>query len=610
MSGICGWINWGDNHGEYSRVLSEMAGCLSTSKSEAVRRACGNGSGLVAVGDQKSSDLYSDGKLWVACHGSPYWDSSSRYEAISRPGMSTGIAKAYLEQGPTFLEHLKGAFSVAIIDPESRTALLAIDRIGIHTLCYGIYGDTLVFGTNCFAVRAHPRADDEFDPQGIFNYVNLSAVPAPRTIYLRQKKLQGAQCVLFGSGETKEHFYWALDYYDGASVKIEDLEDEFRQLTRKTVRRAASNGKVGAFLSGGTDSSTVCGTLAEIRGEPIDAYSIGFDMPGYDEMEYARIAAHHFNLRHHVYYVTPQDVLEGISLIAAAYDEPFGNESAVGVHCCARAAREDGMETLLAGDGGDEIFAGNPWYAKQKLFEAYQLVPELMRQRLLEPLIARVPTQTRLFPLRKLKSYVDQAKVPLPDRIWSPTSLGEEAFEPDFLSKVVIQEPIELIREAYFGARSNHPVDRMLHLDLKIISADSDLRKVNRMCELTGVGVNYPFLDDEMIEFSGRIPPKWKVKGFNLRYLFKKALRDFLPREILVKKKQGFGVPFGLWLAQDTSLKAFARESLSSLETRGIIRPDYVEALRHRHETVHSKHYGVLIWNLMILEQWIQQNTK
>src|SRR5947207_1134756 len=215
---------------------------------------------------------------------------------------------------------------------------------------------------------------------------------------------------------------------------------------------------------------------------------MGFAWEGFDEMKYARITAQHLGARAREYYVTPQDIVEAIPVIARAYDEPFGNDSAAPTYFCAKMAREDGVRVLLAGDGGDEIFGGNTRYAKQKVFEAYGRIPQPLRRGLIEPLAFALPGHDRIAPLRKLGSYIRQASVPLPDRLETYNFLNRsplaEVFEPEFLAAIDVDEPLAMLREVYGRTASSAPLNRMMHLDLKVTLADNDLRKVSRMCDV------------------------------------------------------------------------------------------------------------------------------
>jgi asparagine synthase (glutamine-hydrolysing) len=242
------------------------------------------------------------------------------------------------------------------------------------------------------------------------------------------------------------------------------------------------------------------------------------------------------------------------------------------------------------------------------VFEAYGRIPKALRRALIEPLAFSLPGNDRIAPLRKLGSYIRQASVPLPDRLETYNFLHRspfaDVFEPDFLASVDVDEPLAMLREAYQRADSASSLNRMMHLDLKLTLADNDLRKVSRMCDVAGIEVRYPLLDDELVEFSGEIPAALKVKGLKLRYFFKHALKDVLAPETIAKTKHGFGMPFGLWLRDHARLAELVHGSLEAFQRRGILRPSYIQDLRRQHHTDHATYFGIMIWVVAMLECW------
>jgi asparagine synthase (glutamine-hydrolysing) len=373
---------------------------------------------------------------------------------------------------------------------------------------------------------------------------------------------------------------------------------------------SSQDSPVATFLSGGTDSSTITGILAELQENPVDSYSIGFGAEGFDEMEYARLAVQRFGANAHEYYLKPDDILEAIPLITRTYDEPFANDSAVPTYFCAKQAAQNGVKIMLAGDGGDEIFGGNERYAKQMVFEHYSRLPATLRNYLIEPVVNNVPGGDALLPIRKLRSYIRQASIPLPERMESYNFVFrqplDEMFEPEFLAAVNPELPKEMLQDAYFRADSEHPVNRMLHLDLKFTLADNDLRKVCRMCEAAGVEVRYPLLNEAIVNFSGQLPIPYKVKDQRLRWFFKESLKDLLPPEIITKTKHGFGLPFGVWALSHAPLRELVDGSLEKLEDRGYLRPEYIRNIRKLHAEEHPTYFGKMIWVMLMLEQWLE----
>jgi asparagine synthase (glutamine-hydrolysing) len=271
----------------------------------------------------------------------------------------------------------------------------------------------------------------EIDDQAVFDYLYFHMVPSPRSIYRDVSKLLPAQVLTWEQHDARARFYWQMPYQDANPAGFDALRQEFRALLPRVVgdAGASAGARVGCFLSGGTDSSSVAGTWRQCRGEAVPTYSMGFDAKGFDEMAYARIASRHFATRPREYYVTAADVVEGIPRVAAYCDEPFGNASIVPAYLCARFAKQDGIDIMLAGDGGDEIFGGNERYANQWLFELYGHVPTPLCA-LLETAL-RMPGLGAIPPLRKARSYIAQAKVPLPDRFETYNFLHRTALDGD-----------------------------------------------------------------------------------------------------------------------------------------------------------------------------------
>lgn len=502
-----------------------------------------------------------------------------------------------------------GDFAVGLRDDSGRT-FLAVDRFAVHTLCYRLIDGQLHFSSRADDLAAlPPRA--EIDPQAIFDYLYFHVIPSPRTIFRGVYRLPAAHCALFEHGTLTVTPYWVPRFDEIARPDFTALATEFRSLLKGAVAAQLDGGKAACFLSGGTDSSTVAGMIGEAAGRPAATYSIGFEAEGYDEMEFARIAAKRFGTEHHEYYVTPDDLVRSIPTVAAHYDQPFGNSSALPAFYCAQMARADGVTKLLAGDGGDELFGGNTRYAKQRVFGWYDNVPAALRSGLLEPLLERTPLGQ--LPLAsKGRSYVEQAKVPLPDRMQMYNLLlrlgVENVFEPGFLAQVDTGDPLHQQQAVWRQTPDASPLNRMLAFDWRYTLAEADLPKVCGTTSLAGAAVGFPFLDPAVLEFSMRLPTDYKLKGLKLRWFFKEALRGFLPDEIITKKKQGFGLPFGVWANRHDGLRELATDSLRSLAHRGIVQPAFIDVLLREHLTAHPGYYGEMVWILMMLEQWMRRD--
>lgn len=542
--------------------------------------------------------------------GSPQWIDADINEIAAKESNSAALIQAYRKNGTNFLSTVKGAFAFAIINLEENSVFLGSDRLGRYPVYYSCSDVGLIFGSSADSVLTLLGETGNIRPQGIFDYVYFHMVPSPASIYQGIDKLQSGSSVLYSGGEVSIKRYWTPRFSETTEKSRELSYKTLKSLLSEAVKESIpSQGKVGAFLSGGLDSSTVTGMLSELSGGTCDAYSIGFSAPGYDEMEYARITAKHFGAKLHEYYVTPEDIVDALPLIATSYDEPFGNSSALPAYFCARMAADDGVDTLLAGDGGDEIFAGNERYAKQKIFEVYQRIPKSPRQKLIEPLTNALPDWIPYS--NKARSYIEQANIPLPDRLQTYNFLHQyfpdDVFQANFLGQVDTGRPMELQRSVYDAPDHANSLNRMLFLDWQFTLADNDLRKVGQACALAGVKVAYPMLNDDLVEFSTSIPSKWKLPGFSLRDFYKKSLRQWLPEETLNKSKQGFGLPFGVWMHTHKPLQDMAYESIVELKSRDIFNSSFLENAIKMHREGHAAYFGELIWVLCTFELWMKK---
>ena len=551
--------------------------------------------------------LFRDDAVIVVVDGEPQFTGDNRLGDTESDCNARSIAKRYRAEPHRFPEFLGGNFAVAIIDLENSRCTLAVDRLGIRPLAYSVSGNLVVFGSTATSVYEHPAVARGLDRQSLFNYVYFHVIPSPRTIFTSVKKLCPAHCVGVSTENAKLQRYWTPDYTRHPQRRI---KGRFLEVLGAAVKKMSNGDSTGAFLSGGLDSSTVCGLLQGAHPTKAKAFTIGFAQEGYDELEYSRTATKHFGLDLTDYYLTPEDVLAAIPEVAKAYDEPFGNSSAVPTLICARLAKSAGIENLLAGDGGDELFAGNERYATQKLFSYYRFVPKWLDRWLLRPIFFRRSVQEKQSGFQhKVKRYIEQATMPMPDRTQNYNFLqvlGAEAiFSPEFLDHIDTAEPVNALRDEYWQDGPPDQLERLLFMDYKFTLADNDLRKVNRMCELAGVRVNYPMLDDAVLTYSNTIPSSVKIKGQNLRAFFKSEARDFLPEKIINKTKHGFGLPFGEWLKLDESLSRHISHNIRNLKERGIFRNSFIDDLQRRHETEHAAYYGGLVWVLAMLEEWL-----
>ena len=610
MTGICGW--YGGDEGDPQSVINAMRGRVTWGGVPAHQTLCGADFGLAATGPDGTIGAFELDAIKIAVHGHIHWKNAETITLAPEEFCRRFVA-SYREQGAAALASIGGDFALALIDTERGETLLAIDRAGIRNLVYRVERGVLVFGASLDALAAHPAVTRRVDPQAIYNYVYFHMVPGPQTIFQGWQRLPAGHYVLARSSDIALRRYWEMRFYEDRPSTMSDLRHEFHWALRAGVDAFSSDRNCGTFLSGGTDSSTVTGMLARRRHTPVKTFSIGFEAAGYDEMKYARIAAQRFRTEHHEYYVTPADVVAALPRIAAEYDQPFGNASAVPTYYCAKLAHSSGITCMLAGDGGDELFGGNARYATQHQLALYEQVPATVRKRLIEPLLLRT-TAGKLPLLRKGRRYVEQALLPMPARYETYNLLEqlgpENVFDGEFLAAMDRAEPLARLAAVHDTAQARSLINRMLAIDLKFTLADNDLPKVTRMCDLAGVDVAFPLLHESVVSFSAMLRPDLKLRGTKLRYFFKKALRRFLPNEIIAKRKHGFGLPAGVWLASYDPLRALAADALAGLGNRGIFKRRFLEDLLGERLRAHPPYYGTMIWVLMMLELWFRQHAE
>ena len=525
------------------------------------------------------------------------------------------IVRLYLKEGLDFVKRLHGAFSLALWDEKSEKLLLAIDRLGLKSLYWRREGARLLFASRLGAIRSVQTAPPEANPTAILQFLLFACVPAPLASDRGTEKLRPGTVLIFKDGLTVESRYWDAEFPESTETNVADWSRKLQGSLREAVYRhlrGCSTSNTGCFLSGGTDSSSVVAFASE-QLKPTRSFSIAFEESGFSEIDFARTAATTFRTDHFEKFLVPQDATEIIDKIFDYYHEPFANSSAIGSYYCAALARDHGVGTLLAGDGGDELFAGNERYAFDKRFALYQHVPKWLRTGLIEPLVRLLPNDESKWSLPR--RYVRRANIPNPRRMLSYgffLSLPpEEIFDDGFLQKVGSDTWLQIPEGHFARAKAKSELNRILYLDLKMTLADNDIRKVSGTAELAGVNVRYPLLDDRLVEFAGQIPASLKLRGFEKRYIFKQAMKGILPEKILYKKKHGFGVPVAQWLLENSRMRSLMQDILNDSRTlqRGYFRKDFCTKLMRLHKA-QPNYYGEIVWYFVALEIWHRKHLE
>ncbi len=500
---------------------------------------------------------------------------------------------------------LSGRFIMVINDHENEQMSVFNDHMGSMPFYYLCSENELLISPTLNYIKQESAQTLALSSQALFHYCYFHCIPAPTTIYEGVNKLSPAEHLLIKHSTvvSKGTLYCPEFQTENAEPS---LEEQCLSEIETAVSRSLSD-NCGAFLSGGLDSSTVAGMLAKLS-DSAKTYSVGFKEPGYDETEYALLTAKHFGTDHDAAYLEPEYISENFKLVASSFDEPFGNSSALAAYFCASYAKSKGINSLLAGDGGDELFAGNSRYAKQKFFFPYEGLPGFIKAGLklafVRSPLAKVPG------FSKVCSYINQAENPLPDRLQAYNFLHRfppsEIFTQEFLANVDTKQPLNQLRERYKSAKAQSPIDNMLYMDWKFTLADNDLIKVSKMCELAGVDVKFPLLEKELVDFSCKVPANVKLPGQKLRDFFKQATRNFLAPATLSKSKHGFGLPFGRWMKSTPSLVEVTEQALTNLKSRNIVKAEFIDKALTMQSEEHSAYYGELIWILAVMELWLE----
>jgi asparagine synthase (glutamine-hydrolysing) len=506
-------------------------------------------------------------------------------------------------------------FAAAAWDAGGARVWAAADRFRSRSL-HHVSGDGfLACASDLRLLLASGLCERRIDETALYHYLNFSCVPTPFSLVRGVRKLPPACRLSYEGGAASVRSYWDVRYPEDLDAPPLSLAGTLRTQIVDAIQRHRPPEAAGwgCFLSGGTDSSSVAGVLARQRPEvPVRCFSIGFDEPGYDELDYVGAASRHFGLQSHARRIGPEQALAAIPVLLEAFDEPFGNSSAIATHACAAAAREAGAEHLLAGDGGDEIFGGNERYRKDRILGWYYALPPparalgRMAARLLAPFDQRF--------LNRVVNFVERGSVPNPERFYSDDAFASEQFAslltPDFRGAVRREASLDLVRGHFEACQAPSEIHRLMYVDLKMAISDNDLVKVTRASAAAGVNVLFPLLDPVLVEFTGRLRGDLMVRALEKRFLFKRAMAPVLPREILIKKKHGFGVPVAVWLRTQPGFRDWVRETLLSRRAaeRGYFVPGQVQALLERHLRGAWDHAGE-IYLLLMLELWLRANV-
>jgi asparagine synthase (glutamine-hydrolysing) len=575
----------------------------------------------VALGMRRLSiiDLYTghqpisneDGTVWIVFNGEIYNYRELRDELITRGHVfktntdTETIIHLYEEEGEQCVRRLRGMFAFAIYDKRARKLFIARDRVGVKPLHYALVGDRFVFGSEIKSLLQHPLVPRAVNHEAISDFLSFSYVPDPQTAFRGIRKLPPGHTLTFKDGFLVTRAYWDFEYPEEAPDADTESEaayiEQLRELLAESIRiRLMSDVPLGAFLSGGIDSSTVVAMMARAMNRPVKTFSIGFTESSHDELHYARIAARHFQTEHHEFIVTP-DVCRIVEEIVWHHDEPFADMSSVPTYIVSKMAREH-VTVVLSGDGGDELFAGYERYLVDRQRQKFERVPGFFRRRLMLPAARRLPQQIYG------KNYLRNVSLDPGARYIDSISCFDEEMKQEMLSNEFRRQlsrhnSTDKFIKLFAAPGSRERLDHLLYLDSKTYLPGDILTKVDRMSMAHSIEAREPLLDYKLIEFAQRVPAALKLRGVETKSILKRAMRGIIPDEIINRPKQGFGVPMQKWFREE--LREMVTDTLTDSRTRqrGYFNQRAVSAILNEHlsgRRDNSRH----LWSLLMLELW------
>jgi len=520
------------------------------------------------------------------------------------------ILRAYEEWGVDCVRRLRGMFAFAVYDRRKEGAprprlFLARDRLGKKPLYYYQDGERLIFGSEIKAILVHAGVRPRVNRAVIPLYLAYGYAPSPCTFFEAIRELPPGHMLLVEDGDVILRRYWSVPREPDSAPRHSESEyfGQVRERFEEAVRlRLISDVPLGAFLSGGVDSAAVVAVMTKLLGGPVSTFSIGFaDDPSFDELPYARLVAQRFGSDHHEFVVQP-DAVELLPKLVWHYDQPFADSSAIPTYLVAQMTRAY-VKVALTGDGGDELFAGYERFAAARLAEYYRHAPRFFQNAVRR--LARAWPESTAYddPARRVRRFVDSAALPLPERylnwvgIFSPDALRQ------LLAAAVEIDPLDHFRGYFTGRESADPIAELLAVNLSSYLPGDLLVKTDRMTMANSLEARCPFLDHRLLEFASRIPSSLKLKGMTTKYILKRALEGLLPKEIIWRKKHGFGVPVGRWFR--AGLKDFLCDHVLSPTAlqRGYFDEQALRRLVGEHLSGKRDH-GHRLWALLTLEIW------
>ncbi|MBK7932401.1 MAG: asparagine synthase (glutamine-hydrolyzing) [Acidobacteria bacterium] len=522
------------------------------------------------------------------------------------------IIHLYDEYGVDCLQHLRGMFAIAIWDQTEKTLFLARDRVGKKPILYShqANGD-LIFGSEFRAMLQHPSITREVDYEAIDSYLSYLCVPAPQTAFKQIRKLEPGHWLKWKSGEIETRRYWLPNFSKKIKITEEEAIVETTRILRESTKmRMISEVPLGAFLSGGVDSSAVVALMAQESSTPVKTFSIGFEEQDFSELKYAKRVAEHVGAEYNEFIVRPNAV-DVIPTLVDHYGEPYADSSAIPTYYVSKETRKH-VTVALNGDGGDESFAGYERYMAMEIAEVYKKIPKPLRRTFIEAPINFLPSsELKKTRIRDVQRFLTSANEEMSERYFRWMSVFKPAFKPlvytsAFSEQIASNDAFELMDKWYMSSTGLGSVDATLLTDQMTYLPNDLLVKVDIASMANSLEARSPFLDHKLIEFAASLPEGQKMSRFRPKSLLKKVAARLVPSDVVYRRKMGFGVPIGRWLRG--YMKDYMIENLLSekLSNRGLFERKAIKKMIDEHLSGQTD-YATPLWSLLMLELWFQQ---
>jgi asparagine synthase (glutamine-hydrolysing) len=626
MCGICGLVYADRDRAVYPGTVEVMTATIThrgpDQQGTYVRDNVGLGSRRLSIIDLDGGQqpIHNEDKsVWVVFNGELY-NYRELTHSLTRLGHkfytatdTEVLVHAYEEFGDEFLEYLNGMYAFALWDNRQQRLMIGRDRLGIKPLFYTLHDDALIFGSELKTLLAYPRIPRNLNLVALNEYLSFEYIPTPRTIFQGISKLPPGHALSYSRGKLKLWQYWDVNLGRSENLqpkRVQEYELELLEVLRNAVRKEMiSDVPIGVLLSGGLDSSTVAALMAEAAPGRVQSFSIRFDDPSFDESSYARLVARHLQTEHHELTLTPNIALKLVPQLAKFLDEPLGDSSIIPTFLLSQFTR-DRVKVALGGDGGDELFAGYSTLQAHRLVEYYEmLLPGFVRHRLIPWFVDRLPVSFDNISLDfKIRRFIAGRGIPIVMRHHQWLGSFSVAQKQQLLqpwTQLQERDTYQIAFDHQRNSQAKEAVNQLLYCDLKLYLEGDILPKVDRASMANSLEVRVPLLNHTLVEYVAKLPHEMKLHGLTTKYILRRAMRRYLPPEILKRGKKGFNMPVAKWLTGP--LRPLLEEMLSPerLQREGFFNADYVQQLLRQHMRGKQDHRK-LLWTLLVFELWYE----